>query len=88
MQRDIRVIKTILEDLENSYICLMKQEVKVPGVNVIVLNAHWDMLIAGGLIGSPANNNHFTLTWAGHDFLDSLRNNRLINEAIIASVRK
>ena len=80
MKRDMDLVREILltiESMETRY-----EHLNVPNYPVDKVNHHADLLISAGIVngemnwtfGGPATPIVESLSWAGYDFLDAIRN--------------
>jgi hypothetical protein len=88
MKRDMDVIRKVLLELEkfhhlpNGYHDLRGQRaLQIEGVDCSEVSAHLEILLDAGLYNSTSNNPHWgkfqALTWEGHEFLDSVRDDQI-----------
>lgn len=73
MQRNLTLVRKILEDIENSYRGLKVDEVTYKGFTVHQVKNHWGLLQESGFIASCNFSGTFILTWDGHNLLDELK---------------
>lgn len=88
MKRDIDVIRKVLLALEkldhlpNGYHDLRGQKaIHIEGVDCNEVSAHVEILLDAGLFNSTNSNPYWgkfrSLTWEGHDFLDSVQDEQI-----------
>jgi hypothetical protein len=88
MKRDFDLIREILKDVENIHAGEYRQEFSYPGYDDLTVYQHIDLLINAGLIKGHSLNEMGAsrpgaiiddLTWAGHDFLDAMKDAEIVN---------
>lgn len=85
MKRDLELIKKILVFFEQKTTWKHEDKVQIDGHDDKLVSYHIDIMYEGGLLnGEPIKSKEggiydvlpFRLTWAGHEFLDSIRGGR------------
>lgn len=85
MKRDFNVIRQIMMEIEKCGDSTGLGELEIPDLDTATITYHLRLLYQAGLVQGIDVSNHSTpfnllnmnLTWEGHDFLDSARNNTL-----------
>ncbi len=82
MKRDIELIKLILEHFENKADWKVEKDLEINGYERQLVSYHVDIMYEAGLINGEVLSSingriydvlPFRLTWAGHEFLDNIR---------------
>lgn len=88
MKRDFDLIRRVMIDIENIPARGHEQNFSYDGYDSATINQHIASLIGAGLVNGTVNNTNVRtnvvvddLTWAGHDFLDAMRDDNLWNKA-------
>jgi hypothetical protein len=95
MKRDFDLIRKILTEVESQEAFRHFHGFEYEGYSVNTVNEHIELLIEAGLIegyvtrfadGETGHNSIRRLTWAGHDFLESMRDDTIwkrVKETVI-----
>lgn len=88
MKRDFDLIRRILVDIENIPARGQRQDFSCEGYDTAMINQHIVSLIEAGLVKGTSNSTNVRttvlvddLTWAGHDFLDAMKDDTIWNKA-------
>ncbi|MBI3398676.1 MAG: DUF2513 domain-containing protein [Deltaproteobacteria bacterium] len=88
MKRDFDLIRRIMIDIEKIPARRYEQNFSYDGFDSATINQHIANLIDAGLVNGTTNSTNVRttvlvndLTWAGHDFLDAMRDDNLWNKA-------
>jgi hypothetical protein len=88
MKRDFDLIRKIMTDIESMKPFEQQQSFTYDGFDSATINQHIALLIEAGLVDGKAHETNQRrhvivedLTWAGHDFLDAMRDDNIWNKA-------
>lgn len=89
MKRDFDLIREILLQIEATPVGQFTSKISYDGANPETIMSHVALLIEAGLVDGPTLKTNSGgimakptgLTWAGHDFLDSIRDESLWQKA-------
>ena len=89
MKRDFSLVREILRDMESAEPLRRFQGFTYEGKTEAEVNEHIELLVEAGLLKGEVKRTHggraivmiSRLTWAGHDFLDSIKDETLWQKA-------
>jgi hypothetical protein len=90
MKRDMDLIRTLLLTIEAGEHGIVAKQIEIPGYTQEQINYHAYLLGEAGLANTNDVTSHgskspealiYSLTWEGHEFIDSIRENNIWNQA-------